>query len=490
MSSPAIHVPTGHRSPCKSCGKVANLENAIARLEIQRCELKRNINRSHSLFIRMLPPEIVAKISGFANIDFTIIGSLPAPILLSSVCSDWRRTVVGTPHLWSSIKIDLPSISRIPDTAASMLLRLATFIDEWLSRSGQLPLDISLCCDKISWHNVAPKKYRPVIKILDKYSSRWQNLSISIPPILLSYFRPDRLPLLEQLNITNKGLLLHITNEGLPSYAITFPPAPCLHTVKIQSSVGLDHSYLNSLDIGIQWNTVTHVSVRAITSHICFALLRLKKLVHCKIHNVVNVTEDHLDTPILSPLTYLSLHHESDPSRILDSIKLPCLETLVLLNVTIDPVIALLKRSACSLHTLSLQNWLIRKTDKLIPLLQFLSPSLTALAISRNPSSIHGTKNYLSLLARIYTSQSEVVGNDFLPRLEIFEYTELQEPLPTSESSMLSNLLPSRDYQKPATSISLRSAYINIASVINMDIPYNISPILQRLEEDGILTYI
>ena len=121
-----------------------------------------------------------------------------------------------------------------------------------------------------------------------------------------------------------------------------------------------------------------------------------------------------------------------------------------------------------------------------MPLLQLLSPSLTKLSISRKPSTIRGTQYYLSILTRVYTSQSEVVGNDFLPHLEVFEYRE--ESPSTLESSMLSNL-PSRMYPKPATSISLRFAYINMASIINKDIPGDISIVLQHLEEDGILTY-
>ena len=89
-------------STCKSCLELAN---AIYRLEVKRSKLKRKINRIHSPFIRMIPPEIIARISEFANTDFTIIGSLPDAILLSSVCSDWSKTVVETPELWSSIKL-------------------------------------------------------------------------------------------------------------------------------------------------------------------------------------------------------------------------------------------------------------------------------------------------------------------------------------------------------------------------------------------------
>ena len=465
-----------YSSPCNSCLEPDDFENTVARD-------KRDINRTHSPFLRKIPPEIIATISGFANTDFTLIGRLPAPILLSSVCSDWRRIVVGTPQLWSSITINLPSLSHMPK---SRMLRLATFIDGWLARSGQLPLNICLCIShEYVWYPT--ERYRPIFKILDRYSSRWQTLKVSIPPPFLSFFQPDSLPLLELLHVASDFKL-----RGFGD-VVTFPPTPCLNTVEIRPSM-LFRSPI-SIDIvnGIQWDTVTHVSVELITTQSCFALLRrIPHLVHCTFYKVKDDFNDSLiESPILSPLTYLLLHHKkSDPSRLLNNIQLPSLETLVLFHTNIDPVIAFLERSACSLHTLSLLNWNVQNINKLTQLLQFLSPSLTTLAISRSPSPIRVTKSYLSILTQIYTSQSEAEGNDFfLPHLENFEYRE--ESASTLESSKLSNLPPpqSWNYPKQATSISLRSAYINEASIINKAIPYNISLILRHLQEDGILTY-
>ena len=511
-------ISCSNRSACQFCVEQANHENAIdilemkrfdllveqanhaiaiERLKIKRCELKRIINRSHSLLLRIIPPEIIARISEFANsnFNFTIKGSLPDVLLLSSVCSDWRRTVFETPQLWSSIKIDLPSINSRSIATRSTLLRLATLIDEWLGRSGQLPLNISLHSGhEISKSSWTFEEYRPIFKILNKYSSRWHSLDIFIPQDLLSFLQPDCLPLLEHLHITSSAIysrLIIIYDEPQPDHVVTFPPAPCLNTVEIQPFTNSGNKMLASphIQVGIHWDTVTHVSLQSITTGDCFALLRLNpQLIHCTFHKVVDDVDHRLlESPTLSHLTYLSLHHQfNHPCRVLDFIKLPCLETLVLFNVTIDPVIALIERSACSLHTLSLLNWQNRKTDILLPLLQFLSPSLTRLAISRLPSPMRGTRNYLSLLIRIYTSQSEVVGNDFLPHLEIFEYRE--ESPSTLESSILSNL-PSRNYSKPTTSISLRSAYISKASIINKHLPRDISPILRRLQEDGILAY-
>ena len=470
-------------SPCNLCMELANIENAIASLKMKRCELQRDINRGHSPFIRIIPPEIIATISRFADTDSKITGRLPVPILLSSICSDWRRAVVAAPHLWSSIKIDLPAIHSI--TTQSML-RLATFIDLWLTRSGRLPLYISLRYDhKASLTTLELEKYRPIFKILNKHSPRWQSLNISIPPTFLSFLQPDRLPLLEQLHITSKS------KRDDSDSVVTFPPTPCLNTVEI-------HPYLKSRfspisDLGIQWHTVTHLYVELITIRSCFSLLRrIPRLSHCTFHEVVGGFEYPRSEPlILSPLMmYLSLQlQNSDPSHVLDNFILPSLETLFLFSVSsIDPLMAFLERSACSLHTLSLPNWGMQKVNKLKHLLKFLSPSLTKLAITRYPSPIRVTKSYLSILTQIYTSQSDVVGNDFLPHLEIFEYRE--ESFSRLESFMLLKSPIRNYYPKPAaTSISLRSAYINTATITDKLIPNDIYSILYHLENDGILTY-
>ena len=474
------NISCSNSSPCNLCMELANVENAIARLKMKRCELKRSINRRHSPFIRIIPPEIIATISGFADTNFfvtTRLSPVPNPILLSSVCSDWRRAVVGTPHLWSSIKIDLPSIY------STAMLGLLAFIDEWLARSGRLPLYISLRYGhKTSLDVLTLELYRPIFKILNLYSSRWKSLNTSIPPTLLSLLQPDSLPLLEQLHITSKS-------RGDSDLVIAFPPTPCLNMVEIHPLLNSRFSPIS--DLGIQWHTVTHLYVELITTRSCFSLLsRIPRLVRCTFHKVFGEFEyPTSESPILSlSMIYLSLQfHNSDPFQILNNVKLPSLEALFLFNVSsIDPLMAFLERSACSLHTLSLPNWNMKKVNKLTHLLKFLSPSLKNLAISRSPSLIRVTKGFLSILSQTYTSQSE--GKDFLPHLEIFEYRE--DSSLTSESLMLSNL-PSRNYHpKPAnTSISLRSVYINTASIVDKLIPNDIYFILDHLENDGILTY-
>lgn len=155
----------------------------------KRAELKRNINRAPSPFIRMIPPEIITIISEFANTDFT------HPLLYDSrLSAATGGELVGTQQLWPSIKIDLPN-----DMARSEFLRLELLIETWLSRSGQLPLHNSLS----AYQNTRAKVSAKCSRFLNHYSFRWYTLNMSIHSNLLSRLRPDRRSFLPHLEILN-----------------------------------------------------------------------------------------------------------------------------------------------------------------------------------------------------------------------------------------------------------------------------------------------
>ena len=317
-------------------------------------------------------------------------------------------------------------------------------------------------------------KFRIIFKILDDYSSRWHSLSISYTPIILSCLQPDRIPFLQQLNIE---LPYRMPN---PEYALIFPPSPRLR------SVGILGNKLPPLhDIGIRWDNVRYLSGVWLTARDCFEFLRLlPKLLHCKFHKInLDTNNPLLESPVLSPLTHLSLScYPMSPGPFLDNIELPSLGTLVLFHVvSIDPLMAFLERSSCSLHTLSLQHSNIGNVDILTRLLQFLSPSLTNLVIFPTLPNVE----YLSVLTKTYTSQNAVVGDDFLPHLEIFGYRFSDAP--DLAASFELPTLRTRNPKSITTPIPLRSAYIDVGRVIHEPISQDILSILQRINEDGIL---
>ncbi|KAJ3510387.1 hypothetical protein NLJ89_g4709 [Agrocybe chaxingu] len=88
-----------------------------------------------------------------------VMSASEAPLLLTRVCSDWRRLALATPFLWSSLFVTLPGPplrifdedSEIERHRAERFLRrlktIATAAGEWLGRSGGCPLSISMVAD-------------------------------------------------------------------------------------------------------------------------------------------------------------------------------------------------------------------------------------------------------------------------------------------------------------------------------------------------------
>lgn len=118
------------------------------------------LNHSSSMFIRLLPLEIIAEIFKhyvFPAPDQPITAFLPTPLFLGSICSYWRRIAWSIPSLWSSLilvfsveeefeRLDLYDRRFLgprcfPGDRFFSSVKLELF-DQWLSRTGNFPLSI------------------------------------------------------------------------------------------------------------------------------------------------------------------------------------------------------------------------------------------------------------------------------------------------------------------------------------------------------------
>lgn len=148
--------------------------------------------------IRRLPNELLTKILWLSCPfieDMKYSPSLEqkiAPFILSQVCSGWRNFIIGTPKLWSQIRID-----------GSEGPWSQPLVEEWILRSGDHPLSIQISNLKL---NEAQELLcvTPILRALVAESRRWKRASVVLSQSMvlanLSSIK-GRLPLLESLYI-------------------------------------------------------------------------------------------------------------------------------------------------------------------------------------------------------------------------------------------------------------------------------------------------
>ncbi|KAJ4472829.1 hypothetical protein C8J55DRAFT_607537 [Lentinula edodes] len=178
------------------------LELEIARTQLvldgllrQKEKIKSYIEAHQALMspIRQIPSETLADIFVWClPADRNAVRSLKeAPLLLTTICRNWRQVALDTPRLWTSLHIFLPP--RMSDIAVS---KRATGVKTWLQRSGSLPLSISF--------HVKPQFGAPpttttttmdfsdrlklLIRTLVPFGHRFGNLFLSLPSTELGAF--------------------------------------------------------------------------------------------------------------------------------------------------------------------------------------------------------------------------------------------------------------------------------------------------------------
>ncbi|KAF8346115.1 hypothetical protein F5887DRAFT_123620 [Amanita rubescens] len=163
----------------------------------------------HSVFrINQFPREILAEIFWFCLPEKHFeprkgpvrMLKRAAPFLVSSICSSWRELALATPKLWTTVGITLGN----PDKDLSTTVHV---VDNWLERSGTLPLKLYLA-QMSSVYDVPLSRStdvahsQPILSAFYSHSSRWQDVSLSLYETRL--LSPPRLdtPLLRSFRLS------------------------------------------------------------------------------------------------------------------------------------------------------------------------------------------------------------------------------------------------------------------------------------------------
>ena len=191
--------------------EMCRLRQVMDSLARERQNLAQSLDEHRSLVapIRRIPQEMLSEIFSHC------IGSLPciegdsAPMLLTFVCSRWRRVVISSPALWSNIYVayyDRPSVN---------------MLEIWLARSGVFPLRLSV---------ESENKNNNAIRSLIPHSHRWHTVMLSLHPEQYRVLAPiaGNVPILESLTLS-------VTDDFNKPLTI-FEAAPRLHSVRLLRS--------------------------------------------------------------------------------------------------------------------------------------------------------------------------------------------------------------------------------------------------------------
>ena len=169
-----------------------------------------------------------------------------------------------------------------------------------------------------------------------------------------------------------------------------------------------------------------------------FILRKTPRLVFCEISSSSfysrRILEGEIIIPVLTSLKSLCLSYGSSTEDFLNNLIAPHLEDFSLRRYyppIIEPevVTSFLRRSVCSLRSLSMIFSIIPQYFEVFMNLLQSMPSLTTLSLlsitifnKTNPEE-YQPRNILQLVAKVLSSQSTSLQQGFLPNLKILEYT-------------------------------------------------------------------
>ncbi|CAA7270708.1 unnamed protein product [Cyclocybe aegerita] len=205
--------------------------------------------------VNKLPPELVSRVFTlcmFAGEEplpyYPFLNPLPyvtqPPLLLGTVCKRWRDIAWSTPRLWTRLNLYLdPSIV---DWQTLMT-------QEWLARSGSLPLSIRLHSRGERDLSSSADLFRPLMYLLSRQSARWRDLKVALPHSLVALLRGDLhgVSALQTILIKNTSGFRTERSEGSFHLGQT---APSLISVEVKTfyfrSVGIDWRHVNTVRLG------------------------------------------------------------------------------------------------------------------------------------------------------------------------------------------------------------------------------------------------
>lgn len=403
--------------------EVARVSATLVGLMNECISLKRNINDQYSPFLLCLPVEIISEVFSFCLPTFDPKSDIPnpgdafTPFVFGAVCASWRRIAWSTPMLWSTLTFRLTSPLNI-HTQVNLL-------EEWLARSGQLPLSIRLTSsDDFSWTGVSSEG---VIQAIRKHAHRWHDLIIHLPSSCYRHLPTSEeasgFPLLRSFILKPPG------GQGDRVHRINIPLSPNLRYLSLSCL------YLRS--IVFHFEVLTHVELESFYIDEILEMLRQTTALYSLTAKRILSGDDRHDPPedpvVLSNLEEICIVNDkgTDIQLLFDKISTPKLNILSYTAEGLQPIpahdiVALIKRSECNLETLSILHAPIREEPLQVLLAALSSLKSLKIAMPTLTSIRHAplTDAVLQTLDPDYARANKLSCS--LPELESLSYAGAQ----------------------------------------------------------------
>ncbi|KAJ3852399.1 hypothetical protein EV368DRAFT_82559 [Lentinula lateritia] len=265
------------------------LELEIARTQLvldgllrQKEEIKNYIEAHQALMspIRQIPSETLADIFVWClPADRNATRSLKeAPLLLTTICRNWRQVALDTPRLWTSLHIFLP-----PHMSDIAVLKRAIGVKTWLQRSGSLPLSISFHVEIPLFSGATttttamdfPARLKLLIRTLVPFGHRFGDLFLSLPsrdPRAFDDLAMCKFPILQSFRVRDANVFCgsfyppgpwNDVSNSEDASGVSFAPLltqmPALKRLEVaQISVG-DGGHLT---LPLDWGLLTDLSLQ------------------------------------------------------------------------------------------------------------------------------------------------------------------------------------------------------------------------------------
>lgn len=462
--------------------EIERMRETLEEMKRQRDELSQHIDQYRALTssIRLLPQEILLEIfvHCLPKDHNAFMSSHEAPLLLGRICSRWRSISLSAPKLWTTIHVPVPAPAEMhPEqvitkaehmVASKRMIGLRTrALQEWLNRSGSLPVDISLN----QWAELVAANYansaQPIVDVILSVAHRWRNITVAAPADTMESFLshpPHNLPFLQSLKFIFVWRWQPGLNNRYPEYNIC--TAPSLRKLSFDQFQG------NPLRLPVNWEHLTDLSLtfqREVSGQLSLTqaaelLSQCRHFVRCKLavgRSYEAQALVHLSAFALPYLECLTVFEVSDATSMFNCLDLPALRQVTYYTCVAphlsqrSSLITLLSKSNGSIREFTVNPQQFTR-EELIECLRLI-PHATTLtldnhtarhrraigAYGRNPTISH--KDLLESFL-----QSTTGGHPLCPKLQVLHVSshldisdeDLLDFILEKQSGLASNVLP------------------------------------------------